>query len=262
MKTRIMGILNYTPDSFSDGGLFFTLELAAKHAAEMQEKGADIIDIGCNSTRPGSRIITQEEEIERLREVLPAVKNAVSLPISVDTFYPECARYALKNGAGIINDVSGEFNTEIAACVKNSGGSYVVMHNPCGADEVADYPEGVVKAVREFFENCISLSEKSGISSDNLWLDPGFGFGKSGEDNFELLTNLEKLRFEGFPMLIGISRKRFIRQGSPAESDFATSAANTVAILGGADIIRVHNVPAAVEVRRVAEASIKGKENG
>ena len=262
MKTLIMGILNYTPDSFSDGGMYYTPELASKHAAEMQEQGADIIDIGCNSTRPGSGILGEAEELMRLKEVLPAVRDAVKVPLSVDTFYTECARYALENGAQIINDVGGKFNKKTAALVKAADAKYIVMHNPCGADKIADYPGGAVKAVREFFESCISLSKESGLSPENLWLDPGFGFGKSREDNFELLANLEKLKFEGFPILIGISRKRFIRQGSPAESDLATSAANTVAILGGADIIRVHNVSAAVEVRRVADATMKGKENG
>ncbi len=262
MKTLIMGILNYTPDSFSDGGLYFTPDLAAEHAAEMQKQGADIIDIGCNSTRPGSESLSEADELVRLKEVLSAVKNAVSVPVSVDTFYTECARYALENGAEIINDVSGRFNKEIAALVKAAEAKYIVMHNPCGADDSADYPEGVVKHVRSFFEECISGADKAGIAPSDLWLDPGFGFGKSREDNYELLANLEELKISGHPLLIGISRKRFIREGSPAESDYATCAANTAAILGGADIIRVHNVPAAVEVRRVAESAMKGEGNG
>lgn len=262
MKTLIMGILNYTPDSFSDGGKYFTPLLAVEHAKEMQNLGADIIDIGCNSTRPGSEILGEAEELARLKEALPAIKNEVSVPVSVDTFYPECARFALVNGAEIINDVSGEFNKETAELVKAAGAKYAVMHNPCGADKVADYPEGVVKAVREFFEKSILLANEMGIAPGDLWLDPGFGFGKSKEQNYELLANLSKLKIQGFPLLVGASRKRFIRTGKAGDADFATCAANTLAILSGADIIRVHNVSAAVEIRRVSQETIRGQRNG
>ncbi|MBR6701955.1 MAG: dihydropteroate synthase [Clostridia bacterium] len=262
METLIMGILNYTPDSFSDGGKYFTPSLAAERAREMQEQGADITDVGCNSTRPGSEILGEAEELARLKKVLPAVKEAAHVPVSVDTFYPECARFALENGAEIINDVSGEFNRDIAALVKEAGAKYIVTHNPCGADATAEYPGGVVNAVREFFEECIVFSNEAGIPGGNLWLDPGFGFGKSREENFELLANLSALKIPGYPLLAGISRKRFIRDGKPESADFATDAANTVAGLGGADIIRVHNVPAAVEIRRVAQETVRGKRNG
>lgn len=262
MKTLIMGILNYTPDSFSDGGKFFTHDSAAQHAVDMQQQGADIIDVGCNSTRPGSRILSEEEELNRLKEVLPAVLGKVDAPVSVDTFYPGCAEYALECGAQIINDVSGKYNKEIADLVKASNAKYAVTHNPCGADKTAEYPDGVVKSVRYFFENCISLAKETGILPENLWLDPGFGFGKSRDNNYILLANISKIKIEGYPLLVGVSRKRFIREGKPEDADFATGAANALAVLGGADIIRVHNVPAGVEAVRVAQETVRGLGNG
>lgn len=261
-KTYIMGILNYTPDSFSDGGLHNTPELAAGYAMLMQQQGADIIDVGCNSTRPGSSILSREGELLRLKEAMAALKGKISVPVSVDTFYSECADYAMSCGASIINDVSGKFNDEIAEIVKEHGGFYSVTHNPCGADKAVKYPNGVVAAVKEFFEYCIQRAEQTGFDKTKLWLDPGFGFGKEIKDNYELLENLSKLKIEGFPILVGMSRKRFVRSGYASKSDFATSAANTIAVCGGADIVRVHNVAAAVEMRRVADELFRKGSNG
>ena len=258
MYPQIMGILNYTPDSFSDGGKYFDPALAAEHAADMVNQGADIIDIGCNSTGPGIKIISYEEELERLESVLPAVIDSVEVPVSVDTFYAECAEYSLKNGAKIINDVSGIFNTRIAGLVMQYDADYIVMHNCGGADKTGNYPDGVVSAVNSFFDYCIGESIKIGMPSERLILDPGFGFGKSHEDNYILLKNIGDIKHKGFRLLAGISRKRFIREGSPENADFATCAADTYAVLSGADIIRVHNVFAASELRRVING-IRGK---
>ena len=261
MYPQIMGILNYTPDSFSDGGKYFSPELAEKRAFEMVSQGADIIDVGCNSTRPGSEILTQEEELERLKAVLPVITSAVDAPVSVDTFYPGCALYSLENGATVINDVSGDYNEEIAEYVRKYGASYVVTHNPCGADEIKEYPDGVISDISLFFDDCIAKAAVTGIKPENLILDPGFGFGKSRDDNYKILKNLSSIKKDGFRLLAGISRKRFIRIHSASESDYATCAADLWAMLCGADIIRVHNVFAAAETRRVIN-TIRGNSDG
>ena len=262
MKTLIMGILNYTPDSFSDGGLYNTPDLAAERAVEIESLGADIIDIGCNSTRPGADILSGDEELKRLVPALRSVIGKVSIPVSVDTFYPECAAEAFRQGAEIINDVSGEFNPEIAALAVKHSGKYIVTHNPGGADFTAEYPRGVTASVREFFEGCVIKAEKCGLDRSSLILDPGFGFGKSESDNYELLSNLSLVKIEGYALLAALSRKRFIRSCPPARSDWATSAANALAIINGADMIRVHNVEAAVQSAAVADKIRKGRENG
>ena len=256
-KTYVMGILNYTPDSFSDGGMYFTPEKALDHALMMQAQGADIIDIGANSTRPDAMILSASEEKERLLPVLEAICGNLAAAVSVDTFYPECAEAALKAGADMINDVSGVFNPETAKLAAEYGAGYIVMHNPCGSAEVAHYPDGVVADLRKFFIDAIELSSKCGLPKNQLCLDPGFGFGKSYEDNLEILRNLQWLKFKGVALLAACSRKRFIGEASgeknSAMRDSGTVAAHTSAIIGGADIIRVHDVFSAVQGARVAD---------
>ncbi len=256
-RTYVMGILNYTPDSFSDGGIYFTPEKALEHAIFMQEKGADIIDIGANSTRPDAKILCASEEKERLLPVLEAVCPNVKAAVSVDTFYPACAEAALKAGADIINDVSGVFNPETAKLAAEYGAGYVVMHNPCGSAAVSEYPDGVVADLRKFFVDAIELAAKFGLPKEQLCLDPGFGFGKTYEDNLEILRNLQWLKFKGVALLAACSRKRFIGAASgeenPALRDSGTVAAHTAAIMGGADIIRVHDVFSGVQGARVAD---------
>ena len=259
-KTYVMGILNYTPDSFSDGGRFFSPETALERALEIEKQGADIIDIGANSTRPGAEILGEAEELRRLSEVIECLKGRVSLPVSVDTFYPACAGYALANGAVIINDVSGAFSAEIAAAVKKHGAAYIVTHNPCGADGEEQYPDGAPVAVRQFFLDCLEKAADAGLDFSHLCLDPGFGFGKSRDDDREILGDLRLLKFSGIALLAGLSRKRFTSpyEGSaPAERDITTSAANALAIAGGADIIRVHNVAFAVQTAALADKIIR-----
>ncbi len=256
-KTYVMGILNYTPDSFSDGGIYFTPEKALERAIEMQNQGADIIDIGANSTRPDAKILCAAEEKERLAPVLEAICRNVKAAVSVDTFYPACAEAALKAGADIINDVSGVFNPETAKLAAKYGAGYVVMHNPCGSAEVSEYPDGVVADLRKFFVDAIELAAKFGLPKEQLCLDPGFGFGKSHEDNLEILRNLQWLKFKGVALLAACSRKRFVGAASGEENpvlrDSGTVAAHTSAIMGGADIIRVHDVFSGVQGARVAD---------
>ncbi len=256
-RTYVMGILNYTPDSFSDGGLYFTPEKALAHAIEMQEQGADIIDIGANSTRPDAKILGAQEEKERIIPVLEAICGKVTAAGSVDTFYPACAEAALMAGADIINDVSGVFNHETARLAAKYGAGYVVMHNPCGSAEVSEYPDGVVADLRKFFVDALELAAKFGLPREQLCLDPGFGFGKSYEDNLEIIRNLQWLKFKGVALLAAGSRKRFIGRASgeenPAMRDAGTVAVHTAAIAGGADIIRVHDVFSGVQAARVAD---------
>lgn len=256
-KTYVMGILNYTPDSFSDGGMYFTPEKAFEHAKKMQEQGADIIDIGANSTRPDAVILSAAEEKERIIPVLEAVCGNVTAAVSVDTFYPACAEAALKAGADIINDVSGVFNPETAKLAAKYGAGYVIMHNPCGSAAVSEYPDGVVSALRKFFVDTLELAAKFGLPKEQLCFDPGFGFGKSYEDNLEILRNLQWLKFKGVALLAAGSRKRFIGTASgednPALRDPGTVAVNTAAIAGGADIIRVHDVFSGVQGAKVAD---------
>ena len=265
-RTYVMGILNYTPDSFSDGGLYNTPEAALEHALLMQEQGADIIDIGANSTRPDAVILSAEEERARIAPVLEAVCKRLDVAVSADTFYPLCAKAALEAGVSIINDVSGVFNPEIAALCKEHGAGYIVMHNPCGSAQVAEYPDGVVNSVRSFFLDALTLAAQSGLDKSQLCLDAGIGFGKSYEDNLELLRDMQWLKFKGVALLAASSRKRFIGKASGVEDsakrDSGTVAAHTAAIAGGADIIRVHNVFAAVQGARVADAIYRGKTNG
>lgn len=266
-RTYVMGILNYTPDSFSDGGKYFTPEKALERALEMQEQGADIIDIGANSTRPDAVILTAEEEKERLVPVIEAVCGKVKTAVSVDTFYPVCAEAALKAGADIINDVSGVFNPDMAKLAVKYGAGYIVMHNPCGAADTAEYENGVVADVRKFFVDAITLAVQSGLPKNQLCLDPGLGFGKSCEDNLELIANTQWLKFKDIALLVAGSRKRFIGTVSGEENsalrDAGTVAAHTAAIAGGADIIRVHDVFSGVQGARVADAVCrKVKNNG
>ncbi|MBQ6267971.1 MAG: dihydropteroate synthase [Clostridia bacterium] len=257
-RTYVMGVLNYTADSFSDGGLYNTPEAAAAYAQAMQAAGADIIDLGAQSTRPDAELLTCTQELERLEPALAALRGNVSVPLSVDTFYPACAKAALESGVAIINDISGEFNGEMAALAKDYGAAYIVTHNPCGAGMEATYPDGVVNAVRQFFLDALNLAAECGLPRTQLCLDIGLGFGKSYEDQLTLLRELEWLKFSGVALVAAASRKRFIGAASgeknPQKRDPGTVAAHTAAIAGGADIIRAHNVAAAVQGARMADA--------
>lgn len=257
-RTYVMGILNYTPDSFSDGGMFNSPEKALAHALEMQEQGADIIDLGANSTRPGATILSASEEAERMAPALEILKGKLSVPLSVDTFYPRCAKAALDAGASIINDISGVFNPEMAKLAAEYGAGYISLHNPGGAGTVTEYRKGVVQEVRNYFIDCIELAAKYGLSRDRLCLDIGLGFSKSRDDDIELLANLGWLKFQGIALLAAGSRKRFIGTFSGEERsekrDPGTVAAHTAAIAAGADIIRVHDVFSGVQGARIADA--------
>ncbi len=266
--TLVCGILNITPDSFSDGGKWDEPQKALEHALEMQSLGADIIDVGAQSTRPGSTRLSVEEENARLIPVLDLLKGKITVPISVDTFYPECARTALTHGAKIINDVSGEASDEMARVVGEYRAGWIIMHNPAGADAVPVYEGGVSGDVLDFFGRAARVAKSHGILAGSLCFDPGIGFAKSYEDNLRLIRDIGKLKLNGSALMSAASRKRVIGTASgetdAARRDPGTVALHTASILNGADIIRAHDVFSAVQSARVADAlkKICGEENG
>ena len=255
----VMGILNVTPDSFSDGGRFTLPEAAIARALEMQNQGADILDVGAQSTRPGAQAISPQEEIERLMGVLDLLKGNLRIPISVDTSSPEVAALALNNGASIINDVSGRVNPEMAAVVQSAGAGWVIMHNVGGAKAVnVSYESGVLKSVHSFFEKALLKTAALGLDESYICFDPGIGFGKSHQDNLRLLRHLKEVKIEGLALLTGASRKRVVGtavlEEDATKREPGTVAAHTAAIAGGSDIIRVHDVSKGLQGARMADA--------
>lgn len=235
-KVLIMGIVNVTPDSFSDGGDHFTVSDAVACALRLERDGADIIDIGAQSTRPGHIPVSDSEEWERLEPVLTALQGKLNAAVSVDTYYPYVAEKALEKGIDIINDVSGIVSVKMAEIVKKYGSGWILMHNGAGTPD----------DVRKFFEKSVSECETLGVDKAQLCLDMGIGFGKNYDENMMLLANVKKYKPEGHPLLLGTSRKRVIGQGSgqenPKERIYGNIAADTAAVFGGVDIIRVHDV--------------------
>ena len=268
-RTLVMGILNVTPDSFSDGGEFFSLAKALAHAEQMIAAGADIIDVGGESTRPGSAaIVSAEEELDRVLPVIEALANRSGIPISIDTTKAAVARAALDAGAAIVNDISAlRFEPEIANEVARLGAGLVLMHSRGtpgalhGLPPVADIIEEVTSSLR----SSIEIALQRGVKREAIAIDPGIGFGKSQEQNIELIAKLDQIiaAFPDFPLLIGTSRKSFLgriladRDGNPApveERLHASLATMTIAIMKGANIVRVHDVKAAVETIKTADA--------
>ncbi|HEV2836099.1 MAG TPA: dihydropteroate synthase [Pyrinomonadaceae bacterium] len=266
-RTLIMGILNVTPDSFSDGGQFVTVDHAVAHAERMIAEGADIIDVGGESTRPGGEPISADEEISRVVPVIEALSARVNTPLSVDTTKSEVARAALDAGAAIVNDISAlRFDFYVADAAARAGAGLVLMHSrgtPATMHRmppVADIMEEVVSSLRA----SIHMAERRGVKRDSIVIDPGIGFGKSQEQNLELIARLDQLisAFPDYPLLIGTSRKSFIgriladESGTPAPAEvrlYGTIATMTAAVLKGAHIVRVHDVKAAVDTIRVSE---------
>ena len=262
-RTYIMGILNVTPDSFFDGGQWNSPEKAVEHALKMQEDGADIIDIGAQSTRPGSTLLSEDEELEIIKKYIPAVTSAVNVPVSVDTFYPKVAEYCLENGAKIINDVSSKMDREMALVVKKYNAGWIVMHTGnASASQEADYSKcgGVVNDVLAFFDKAEKIAAEYSISRENICFDMGFGFGKSHFDNLELLRNIDKLKSPERALLTALSCKRLVKNETGADGYdrvFGTLAADTLAIAGGTDFIRVHHVKEACLAAKMTDAVVR-----
>jgi dihydropteroate synthase len=255
-----MGILNVTPDSFSDGGAYFTVDQALSHARQMHAEGADIIDIGAESSRPGAQPIEEAEEIRRLIPVLEAVHEAVSIPISVDTTKAAVARRAIQAGATIINDISAlRGDSSMSSLIAETGAAVVLMHmqgTPQTMQQAPHY-ENVTEEVTAFLREQVQAAIGHGIRGSQIILDPGFGFGKLREHNIQLLAEFDMLTNLGYPVLAGVSRKQFIGhlvQQPVHERVYGTAGAVAVAVLKGAQIIRVHEVRAMRETASVVSA--------
>lgn len=264
-RTLVVGILNVTPDSFSDGGAHATVETAIAHGRRLLAEGADVIDVGGESTRPGARPVAVEEEQARILPVVEALL-AEGAVVSVDTMHTATARAALEVGPVIVNDVSGLVHEpDMPALIAQTGAPYVVMHNrgnPQTMDTLADYRDTVEDVVRELQE-VVDRFLAAGAAPEQLILDPGLGFAKAGEQNWELLRGLDRMQALGFPVLVAASRKRFLgtllagpdgADPAPAERDHATAAVSAISAAHGAWGVRVHDVRASAEAVRVGSA--------
>ena len=256
----VMGVLNVTPDSFSDGGTFVTVEQAVDHARQMQAEGADIIDIGAESSRPGAHPIDEREELRRLIPVVEAVRAAVSLPISVDTTKAAVARSAIQAGVAIVNDISAlQGDSSMAQLVAETGVGVVLMHMQGTPQTMQQSPRygNVVEEVMAFLQQRAQVAIACGVRSSQIVLDPGFGFGKLQEHNLRMLAEFEAFTTLGYPVLAGVSRKQFIGnviRRPVHEREFGNAGAVAVAVLKGAHIIRVHDVRAMKDTAMVVSA--------
>jgi dihydropteroate synthase len=260
-KTYIMGILNITPDSFSDGGLFFDKSVAIQRALQMVEDGADIIDIGGESTRPGSETVPVEEELRRTVPVIAAIAKEITIPISIDTYKAEVAQRALDAGASIVNDISGlRFDPEMTKVVSEYKVPVVVMHIKGKPKDMQINPvyEALIPEIMDYLRGSIRFALDAGIQDDMIVIDPGIGFGKTFEQNLTIIHNLQEFTSLEKPVLIGASRKAFIGKilgdESPGQRVEGTAAAVAISILKGANIVRVHDVKEMVKVAKVADA--------
>ena len=257
-----MGILNITPDSFSDGGQFFDPASALAQARRMIAEGADILDIGAESTRPygGRQPVSAEDEHARLAPVLSEVVK-LGLPVSIDTFKAETAAYALEHGAAILNDVWGlQYDPDIARVAAEHGVPVIVMHNREKADPAID----IMADVKAFLARSLDIAARAGIVRDRIVLDPGVGFGKTLDQSTTVIARLGELREFGLPILMGLSRKRFISAISPSEPHQrigGSIAGNLLSVMAGANIVRVHDVAETVQALQVMTA-IQAKRNG
>lgn len=262
-RTYIMGILNVTPDSFSDGGDFINIETAVQHAKQMVVEGADIIDIGGESTRPGFAEVNAEEELRRVLPVIERLAKEIDVPISIDTYKAEVAEKAIQAGAAIVNDVWGmQKDPLMASVVAKYQVPVVMMHNQLGTEYSCD----IMEAICRFLRHSIDLGLQAGIKLENMILDPGIGFGKTAEQNVVVLARLGELNDLGCSILLGTSRKSFIGKILdlvPKERVEGTVATTVMGIMQGADIVRVHDVKENLRAARVTDAVVRGwKHNG
>ena len=267
-RTLIMGVLNVTPDSFSDGGEFFDAKRAVKHALAMERDGADIVDIGAESTRPGSAGISAAEELRRLLPVLKMLRGKLKIPISVDTQKSAVAAIAIGAGAAMINDVSGlRSDPRLAEVAAQYRVPLILMHmrgNPRTMQKM-QFAKDAMKDVVNGLKKSVAVAHQAGMTKSQIILDPGIGFGKSFEQNYELLARLPELAKLGYPLMVGTSRKGFLgatltKNGKPVPADqriWGTAATVTASILGGAHIVRVHDVAEMAQLARVADCLVR-----
>ena len=262
-KTLIMGIVNVTPDSFSDGGLFFNTNRAVDHALKLVDEGADILDIGGESTRPGAASISVKEELNRVIPVIDKLSKQSEAIISVDTHKPVVAEEAINAGASIINDIgANNNNSKMWNVISSTKAGYICMHMQGSPESMQKNPfyEDVISDVCNFFQERLNSFEEHGISAEQIAFDPGIGFGKSLKHNIELMSQLNKFNVFQRPVLIGASRKSFIEKllGTPVEKRLPASlTCATWAIMQGSQIIRAHEVAETVQAVRMAEALIE-----
>lgn len=260
-RTYVMGILNVTPDSFSDGGQYLLMDMAVEHALRMEEDGADIIDIGGESTRPGAAAVTVREELKRVIPVIERIAGRMRIPISIDTCKAVVADAAVAAGASLVNDISGlRFDTSMASTVAKHEVPVVIMHIRGAPGTMQEKPRyrALIPEIMDYLREGIGIARRAGISDDKIIIDPGIGFGKTVEHNLEIIRRLNE--FAGFekPILLGHSRKSFIGKilGDFPSSERleGTAAAAAIGIFNGANIIRVHDVREMVRVARIADA--------
>ncbi len=260
-QPAVMGILNVTPDSFSDGGRFVNPELAIEQALRMAEEGAAIIDIGGESTRPGAKAVSVEQELQRVVPVIEVLKSKTDLPVSIDTSKPEVMEAAVSAGADMINDVNGlQAEGALSVCAKLDV-PVCIMHmqgEPRTMQTNPSYPRGVMNHLHDFFKERIQTAQDAGIAKNNICIDPGFGFGKTLQHNYQILQQLDQLSALEVAVLVGVSRKSMIGNllDIPVEQRLPGSlSANVIAFMKGASIFRVHDVKETVEALRVAHAA-------
>ncbi len=258
-RTLVMGILNVTPDSFSDGGLFAGEDAASAQAERLVAEGAALVDVGGESTRPGHTPVPADEEQARVLPVIRSLVPRLPVPISIDTYKAATADAALKAGARIVNDVWGlQREPDIARVAAEHGAPVIVMHNREAIDASLD----IVADMRRFFERSLDIARRAGIPEADIVLDPGIGFGKSWEQHLEALRRLPEIRALGFPLLVGVSRKSLLgrlhdRDTKPADRLYGSIASHVLAATLGADIVRVHDVSAHVDAMRVVDAVMR-----
>ena len=260
-RTLVMGVLNVTPDSFSDGGKALDPAQALDAALAMEACGADIIDLGAESTRPGAKPVSTAEELARAIPVLKALAHRLKVPISIDTYKAAVAAAAMDEGALIVNDISGfDFDPEMGPVVARRGVPAVLMHTRGRPEDMyahAEYTDVVAEVVTDL-QRCVTRAQDFGVARQQLIVDPGLGFAKRGAQSLAALAGLDRLAELGLPLLVGPSRKSFLAAATgplePGERDWPTAAAVTAAVLGGAHIVRVHAVEKMIHVVRVADA--------
>jgi dihydropteroate synthase len=262
-RTLVMGVLNVTPDSFSDGGRYFSFDAALERAIEIERAGADILDVGGESTRPGSEGISLDEELRRVVPVIERLRGSLKIPISVDTSKSEVAQAAVEAGAEILNDVTAlRADSKLAEISQRKKLPLILMHMRGDPRTMQEKPfaRNVLRDVTAGLRRAVAVAQRAGVAKSQIVLDPGIGFGKSSEQNYELLARLPELARLGFPLMVGTSRKGFIGKtlgGIPAaERGWGTAASVTASILAGAHIVRVHDVREMVQVARVADAML------
>ncbi len=263
-RTHVMGVLNVTPDSFSDGGRFFDPAAAVDHGCELVRQGADLLDIGGESTRPGAEPLPEDEELRRIIPVIERLAQQVGAPLSVDTYKARVAERALRAGASIVNDISGlRFSPDMARIVADNGAAVIVMHIKGTPRDMQHNPvyEEVVGEILDSLEESANIALRAGVPAGRILVDPGIGFGKTADHNLAVLDRLDEFRALGFPLVLGTSRKRFIGAvlggDEPRDRVEGTAATVSIGIERGAQIVRVHDVEPMVKVARMTDAIVR-----